>query len=287
MCAATISSLTLFTRCLSISYKGDPIIWSKLFYHNWPGAFPLLTNKSNSNQIVWSKLAHDQAAVANLEYNPIIHDLALQPRAHSAEQAVDIWLDMWVSSYIALMIFSIPSLISETVDLAWYLNAFENLLSRKAAGKHVSRYDNKPVAEWLQITRNLDLPSVQRNFEGIIGYLCNFILFLRRQFWKIYAFFHLSVLCLLLLHCMFLISNNFSFTLTLLLDPETVDQVHSYFLCWNVCSTQAVEPILDLLSVPADERDFLTIHFLPAIRSVKHWLLIQHKICRTKKCLCP
>ena len=127
------------------------------------------------------------------------------------------------------MIFSIPPLISETADLAWYLDAFENLLSRKAAGKHVSRYDNKPVAEWLQITRNLDLPSVQRNFEGIIGYLYIFLLFLRRQFWKIYAFFHLSVLCVLLLHCLFLISNNFSFTLTLLLDPETVDQVHYCF----------------------------------------------------------
>ena len=45
-------------------------------------------------------LTNDQAAVANLEYNPIIHDLALEPRAHSAEQAVDIWLDMWVSTYI-------------------------------------------------------------------------------------------------------------------------------------------------------------------------------------------
>ena len=32
------------------------------------------------------------------------------------------------------------------------------------------RYDNKPVSEWLETTRNMNLPSVQRNFEGIIGY---------------------------------------------------------------------------------------------------------------------
>ena len=34
--------------------------------------------------------------MANLEYNPIIHDLALEPRALSAEEAVDTWLDMYV-----------------------------------------------------------------------------------------------------------------------------------------------------------------------------------------------
>merc|ERR1712223_48635 len=121
-----------------------------------------------------------QAAVGNFEYNPIIHDLSLEPRALSAEEAVDTWLDM---------------------------------------------YNNKPVSEWLQTTRNMNLPSVQRNFEGIIG-----------------------------------------FTLTLLLDPETVDQ--------------AVEPILDLLSVPADERDFLTIHFLPAIRNATsgHYLGLTDRL---------
>ena len=44
-----------------------------------------------------SPLAHtpiDQAAVANFAYDPIIHDLSLEPRALSAEEAVDIWLDM-------------------------------------------------------------------------------------------------------------------------------------------------------------------------------------------------
>jgi len=121
-----------------------------------------------------------QAAVANLEYNPIIHDLALEPRALSAEEAVDTWLDM---------------------------------------------YDNKPVSEWLDTTRNMNLPSVQRNFEGIIG-----------------------------------------FAFTLLLDPETVDQV--------------VEPILDLLAVPVDEREFLTVHFLPAIRNATsgHYLGLTDRL---------
>ena len=46
-----------------------------------------------------------------------------------------------------------------------------------------------------------------------------------------HPFIYIFVLCLLLLHCLFLISNDFSFTLTLLLDPETVDQVHSCFFC--------------------------------------------------------
>ena len=39
----------------------------------------------------------NQAAVGNFEYNPIIHDLSLEPRALSAEEAVDTWLDMWES----------------------------------------------------------------------------------------------------------------------------------------------------------------------------------------------
>jgi len=121
-----------------------------------------------------------QAAVANFAYDPIIHDLSLEPRALSAVEAVDAWLDM---------------------------------------------YDNKPVTEWMQTTRNMNLPSVQRNFEGIIG-----------------------------------------FALTLLLDPETVDQL--------------VEPILDLLAVPTDEREFLTVNFLPAIRNATsgHYLGLTDRL---------
>ena len=36
-----------------------------------------------------------QAAVANIPYDPIIHDLDYEPRARSAEQAVDAFLDMY------------------------------------------------------------------------------------------------------------------------------------------------------------------------------------------------
>ena len=45
---------------------------------------------------MYTSVNNNQAAVANLEYNPIIHDLALEPRAQSAEEAVDTWLDMYV-----------------------------------------------------------------------------------------------------------------------------------------------------------------------------------------------
>ena len=45
---------------------------------------------------MYTSFNNNQAAVANLKYNPIIHDLALEPRALSAEEAVDTWLDMYV-----------------------------------------------------------------------------------------------------------------------------------------------------------------------------------------------
>ena len=74
--------------------------------------------------MVWPKFDLDQAAVANLEYNPIIHDLALEPRAHSAEQAVDIWLDMWVSSYIEDIFntFTVkrPLFFNFSLHISWY-----------------------------------------------------------------------------------------------------------------------------------------------------------------------
>ena len=69
----------------------------------------------------------------------------------------------------------------------------------------------------------------------------------------------------------FLIFSNpsfaFSFAFTLLLDPETVDQVLNHLFLGKT-HIQVVEPILDPLAVPVDEREFLTVHFLPAIRSV-------------------
>ena len=63
------------------------------------------------------------------------------------------------------------------------------------------------------------------------------------------------------------LSFAFSFAFTLLLDPETVDQVLNHLFLDKI-HIQVVEPILDLLAVPENEREFLTVHFLPAIRSV-------------------
>ena len=52
------------------------------------------------------KSISNQAAVGNFEYNPIIHDLSLEPRALSAEEAVDTWLDMWESDADTWSIFT-------------------------------------------------------------------------------------------------------------------------------------------------------------------------------------
>ena len=35
----------------------------------------------------------------------------------------------------------------------------------------LSRYNNKPVTKWLYITDSLDLPTLQRNIEGIFCYI--------------------------------------------------------------------------------------------------------------------
>ena len=65
--------------------------------------------------------------------------------------------------------------------------------------------------EWHAITSDIDVPSIQRTFSGIVGYI-----------------------------------------LTLLFDPAIVDQVASLFL--------------DLFGVSQEDRDFMMISFLPAIR---------------------
>ena len=65
--------------------------------------------------------------------------------------------------------------------------------------------------EWHAITSDIDVPSIQRTFSGIVGYI-----------------------------------------LTLLFDPDIVDQVASLFL--------------DLFGVSQEDRDFMMISFLPAIR---------------------
>ena len=46
--------------------------------------------------IIW------QAGVANIPYDPIIHDLAYQPRGVSGQDAVDIFMDMWVAGVVIL-----------------------------------------------------------------------------------------------------------------------------------------------------------------------------------------
>ena len=87
------------------------------------------------------------------------------------------------------------------------------------------RYNNKPVYEWHAITSDIDVPSIQRTFAGIVGYI-----------------------------------------LTLLFDPDIVDQVALLFL--------------DLFGVSQDDRDFMMISFLPAIRkaSSHHYLGLRDRI---------
>ena len=67
-----------------------------------------LTNQYHHKSIL------NQAAVGNFEYNPIIHDLSLEPRALSAEEAVDTWLDMWESDADTFGQYSLQKLMHST-----------------------------------------------------------------------------------------------------------------------------------------------------------------------------
>jgi len=121
-----------------------------------------------------------QAGVSNIPYNPVVHDLALEPRPLSAEGIVALLFDM---------------------------------------------YESKPVSSWMSICNTISMPSLQRTFTGIFGYI-----------------------------------------LTLLLDPATVDQMVPFFL--------------DLLAVSEEDREFTTLHFLPAIReaSSEHYLGLRDRL---------
>jgi len=69
--------------------------------------------------------------VANLPYNPIIHDLSYSPRDLTAEEVLDLWFDM---------------------------------------------FKNYPVEEWNQIADVFDIiPSIQRAFGGVFGYILSII----------------------------------------------------------------------------------------------------------------
>ena len=92
-----------------------------------------------------------------------------EPHAMSAEKAVDTWLDMWILSiFISRSILKYALLLK--VGALNFPHFKKNSSSVNQVPLYNSRYDNKPVSEWLETTRNMSLPSVQRNFEGIIGY---------------------------------------------------------------------------------------------------------------------
>ena len=87
------------------------------------------------------------------------------------------------------------------------------------------RYNNSPVDDWYGIQASIELPPLQRTFEGIFGYI-----------------------------------------LTLLVDPETVDQI--------------VAPLLDLLGVEEEDKEFMNTAFLPAIRNASshHFLGLRDRL---------
>merc|ERR1712172_157936 len=121
-----------------------------------------------------------QAGVSNIAYDPVIHDLDLEPRPLSAE-----------------------GIVAELFHM----------------------YESQPVSSWLSICNTISMPSLQRTFTGIFGYI-----------------------------------------LTLLLDPDIVDQLVPVFL--------------DLLAVSEEDREFTTLHFLPAIReaSSEHYLGLRDRL---------
>jgi len=86
-------------------------------------------------------------------------------------------------------------------------------------------YESQPVSSWLTTCNTISMPSLQRTFTGIFGYI-----------------------------------------LTILLDPDTVDQMVPVFL--------------DLLAVSEEDREFATLHFLPAIREASsgHYLGLRDRL---------
>jgi len=72
-----------------------------------------------------------QAGVSNIPYNPVIHDLAVQPRSLNAEEIVAVLFDM---------------------------------------------YETKPVTSWMSICETISMPSLQRTFTGIFGYIMTLVL---------------------------------------------------------------------------------------------------------------
>merc|ERR1712008_421016 len=81
------------------------------------------------------------------------------------------------------------------------------------------RYNNSPVEDWYGIQASIQIPPLQRTFEGIFGYI-----------------------------------------LTLLVDPDTVDQI--------------VAPLLDLLGVDEKDKEFMNTAFLPKTKNAsKHHFL--------------